>query len=219
MILFDIIESLSSWTFWTYQSSKEIMKSIEVVFTHFFQPDGFRAERLGDAMRVLGMNPTEEEDGHGCDFRGRLGWQIGLTFGVWITKTCISLSDVPVRLFCFSVSICNQVRKHLADLGGPQYIDERTFHHFIKDSGVGIGSMFGEVSRRVFVKVCLMLLPFPRFSDFNDLQRFVLLFFTASCSTTAPRRMNWSSISRKFRPDDDSTGPNFMCPCLLLDSI
>ena len=25
-------------------------------------------------------------------------------------------------------------------------------------------------------------------------------FLTASCSTTAPRRMNWSSISRKFRP-------------------
>ena len=71
------------------------------------------------------------------------------------------LSDVLVCLFCFSISICNQVRKHLEDLGGPQYIDERTFHHFIKDSGFGIGSMFGEVSRRVFVKVCLMLLPFP----------------------------------------------------------
>ncbi|CAL1138806.1 unnamed protein product [Cladocopium goreaui] len=65
---------------------KEIMESIEVVFTHFSQPEGFLAERLGDAMRVLRMNPTEEE-----------------------------------------------VRKHLADLGGPQYIDERTFHHFIKD--------------------------------------------------------------------------------------
>ncbi|CAL1158827.1 unnamed protein product [Cladocopium goreaui] len=62
------------------------MTSIDAVFAHFSQPDGFRAERLGDAMRVLGMNPTEEE-----------------------------------------------VRKHLADLGGPQYIDERTFHHFIKD--------------------------------------------------------------------------------------
>ena len=52
-----------------------------------------------------------------------------------------------VCLLCFSISICNQVRKHLADLGGPQYIDERTFHHFIKDSGFGTGSMFGEVSR------------------------------------------------------------------------
>ena len=65
------------------------------------------------------------------------------------------LSDVLVCLLCFSISICNQVRKHLADLGGPQYIDERTFHHFIKDSGFGIGSMFGEISwcsRRVFGK-------------------------------------------------------------------
>ena len=52
-----------------------------------------------------------------------------------------------VCLLCFSISICNQVRKHLADLGGPQYIEERTFHHFIKDSGFGTGSMFGEVSR------------------------------------------------------------------------
>ena len=125
------------------------MTSIDAVFAHFSQPDGFLAERLGDAMRVLGMNPTEEEDGHGCDFRG------GLTFGVFITKTCISLSVGPVCLLCFSVSICNQVRKHLADLGGPQYIEERTFHHFIKDSGFGIGPMFGEVSRcsrRVFGK-------------------------------------------------------------------
>ena len=38
------------------------MESIEVVFRHFFQPDGFRAERLGDAMRVLGMSPTEDQD-------------------------------------------------------------------------------------------------------------------------------------------------------------
>ena len=149
------------------------MTSIDVVFAHFSQPDGFRAERLGDAMRVLGMNPTEEEDGHGCDFRG------GLTFGVFITKACISC---PMCLFAFfaSISICNQVRKHLADLGGPQYIDERTFHHFIKDSGFGIGSMFGEVSRRVFVKICLVLLPFPRFLDFNDLHRFFLTFFAAA---------------------------------------
>jgi hypothetical protein len=77
MILFDIFnrifEFLGGLFESTYQSSKEIMESIEVVFTHFSQPDGFRAERLGDAMRVLGMNPTEEEDGHGRDFRGRLG--------------------------------------------------------------------------------------------------------------------------------------------------
>ena len=39
------------------------MESIEVVFQHFSQLDGFRAERLGDAMRVLGMSPTEDQDG------------------------------------------------------------------------------------------------------------------------------------------------------------
>ena len=150
------------------------MESIEVVFAHFSQPDGFLAERLGDAMRVLGMNPTEERAWL------RFSGQIGLIFGVFITKTCISLSDVFVCLLCFSISICNQVRKHLADLGGPQYIEERTFHHFIKDSGFGTGSMFGEVSRRVFVKICLVLLPFPRFLDFNDLHRFFLTFFAAA---------------------------------------
>ena len=97
-----------------------------------------------------------------------------------------------VCLLCFSISICNQVRKHLADLGGPQYIDERTFHHFIKDSGFGTGSMFGEVSRcsrRVFGKVCDFA-AVSAFSDFNDFHHVFLDFFIANCSTTAPRRMN-----------------------------
>ena len=93
------------------------MESIEVVFQHFSQLDGFRAERLGDAMRVLGMSPTEDQDWHGCDVLGRF-------LELWI-------------------HFDPQVRKHLEDLGGPQYIDERTFHHFIKDSGFGTGPMFG----------------------------------------------------------------------------
>ena len=55
-----------------------------------------------------------------------------------------------------------QVRKHLEDLGGPQDIDERTFHHFIKDSGFGTGPMVGSLaislcSKCVFVKVLDML--------------------------------------------------------------
>ena len=66
-------------------------------------------------------------------------------------------SHLPVQCAClpfflfFYVSIWNQVRKHLANL----YIDERTFHHFIKDWGFGTGPIFGEVSRcsrRVFCK-------------------------------------------------------------------
>ena len=43
--------------------SEEIMTSIEAVFANFSKPDGFRVERLGDAMRVLGMSPTEDQDG------------------------------------------------------------------------------------------------------------------------------------------------------------
>ena len=41
----------------------EIMSSIHLVFAHF--SDGVRglpAERLGQAMRILGMNPTEDQD-------------------------------------------------------------------------------------------------------------------------------------------------------------
>ena len=41
----------------------EIMSSIQLVFGHF--SDGVRglpAERLGQAMRILGMNPTEDQD-------------------------------------------------------------------------------------------------------------------------------------------------------------
>ena len=78
LIDIDIISSFRLPGGFLARSAKieEIMTSIDVVFAHFSQPDGFLAERLGDAMRVLGMNPTEEEDGHGCDFRGRLGWPL-----------------------------------------------------------------------------------------------------------------------------------------------
>eukprot|EP00435_Cladocopium_sp_Y103_P056921 s1903_g19.t1 len=60
----------------TTQELGEIMTSIESVFLHFSQPDGFRAERLGEAMQILGMSPTEEED-LWLQFLGRLGKNCG----------------------------------------------------------------------------------------------------------------------------------------------
>ena len=87
------------------------MESIEVVFQHFSQLDGFRAERLGDAMRVLGMSPTEDQDWHGCDVLGRF-------LELWI-------------------HFDPQVRKHLEDLGGPQYIDEGRFTISSRTQGLG----------------------------------------------------------------------------------
>ena len=40
----------------------QIIGSIDAVFTHFSQTSGVPAERLGHAMRVLGMNPTQNAD-------------------------------------------------------------------------------------------------------------------------------------------------------------
>lgn len=41
----------------------EIMSSIDLVFAHFSNGvRGLPAERLGQAMRILGMNPTEDQD-------------------------------------------------------------------------------------------------------------------------------------------------------------
>ena len=41
----------------------EIMSSIDLVFAHFSDGvPGLPAERLGQAMRILGMNPTEDQD-------------------------------------------------------------------------------------------------------------------------------------------------------------
>ena len=61
----------------------EIMSSIHLVFGHF--SDGVRglpAERLGQAMRILGMNPTEDQD---------LWPQIGLLGFEEIAPPCDSL--------------------------------------------------------------------------------------------------------------------------------
>lgn len=40
----------------------QIIGSIDAVFAHFSQTSGVPAERLGHAMRVLGMNPTQDAD-------------------------------------------------------------------------------------------------------------------------------------------------------------
>eukprot|EP00435_Cladocopium_sp_Y103_P000711 s843_g1.t1 len=186
------------------------MTSIEAVFLHFSQPDGFRAERLGDAMRILGMNPTEEED-LWLQFLGRLGQNCPQALGTswWSTlhatflqsgkdelikhfekvqvlvdqlkqydkdgkgherqeELQASVAKVPsnsqghldiVELAkCFlelgdsqadktDVEKCQgckdiqaaedsvqpEVEKRLADLGRPEYIDQKTFHNLIED--------------------------------------------------------------------------------------
>ncbi|CAL1146968.1 unnamed protein product, partial [Cladocopium goreaui] len=64
----------------------DIIASTNAVFRYFSQPSGVPAERLGHAMAILGMKPTEDE-----------------------------------------------VKKHLAGLGGPKYIDQKMFHRFIEE--------------------------------------------------------------------------------------
>ena len=211
-----LIESLSSWVDFLNQRIKVPRRSwnpSRSVFTHFSQPDGFRAERLGDAMRVLGMNPTEEEDGHGRDFRGRLGWQIGWPLEFESRKLA---SPCPMCLFAFCAFLFRSAIRSASTwqiLGAPVH-DERTFHHFIKDSGFGTGSMFGEVSRRVFVKVC----DFAAVSAIFGFQWCSPFFFKKNITNWATRHhAGW--IDKAFREssgqsDDDSTGLNFMCPCL-----
>ncbi|CAL1155455.1 unnamed protein product [Cladocopium goreaui] len=64
----------------------DVIASTNAVFRYFSQPSGVPTERLGHAMAILGMNPTEDE-----------------------------------------------VKKHLAGLGGPKYIDQKMFHRFIEE--------------------------------------------------------------------------------------
>ena len=40
----------------------EIMSSIQAVFASFSRDGGVPAEGLGEAMRILGMKPTEDQD-------------------------------------------------------------------------------------------------------------------------------------------------------------
>ena len=40
----------------------DVIASTNAVFRYFSQPSGVPAERLGHAMAILGMNPTEDED-------------------------------------------------------------------------------------------------------------------------------------------------------------
>ena len=40
----------------------DVRASTNAVFRYFSQPSGVPAERLGHAMAILGMNPTEDED-------------------------------------------------------------------------------------------------------------------------------------------------------------
>ena len=117
----------------------EIMSSIRAVFTHFSQPEGVPAERLGHAMRILGMNPTQDED-----LWSQLGQRSAVSLFVF-TRHCLRSFVAALLLLCclfmnclclpfaFSTSAANQVQKHLEGLGSPKYIDQQTFHRFIKD--------------------------------------------------------------------------------------
>ena len=109
------------------------MESIEVVFRHFFQPDGFRAECLGDAMRVLGMSPTEDQDRPPAAM-------------MWADR-----HSSAYILICRSGSTWKI-------LGGPSTLTKGRFTISSRTAGFGTGPMFGilvvsSCSRRVFVQV------------------------------------------------------------------
>ena len=196
MTLYDIfrLKSLlilivTRWIFGSVSSCskiEEIMTSIDVVFAHFSQPDGFRAERLGDAMRVLGMNPTEEEDGHGCDFRGRLGWPLEFS-------SRKLASPCPMCLFAFCAFLFRSAIRSASTwqiLGGPSTLTKGRFTISSRTQGLGLVPCLAKFPGVFLLKYAWCCC---RFRDFWISMIFTdfFYFFTASCSITAPRRMNW----------------------------
>ena len=153
----------------------------------------FWLNALGMPCAFSGWTPRKKRTGmaaiFGADWADRSGWPLEFSSRKLASPCPMCL----FAFFCFSVSICNQVRKHLADLGGPQYIDERTFHHFIKDWGFGLVpclAKFHDVpgsSRRVFVKV-LDMLDVAAISPSFGFQSILTDFLP---QVAAPRRMNW----------------------------
>ena len=111
------------------------MTSIDVVVARFSRDGGVPAGRLGEAMQILGMKPTEDQDLRPQVVRR---WAKGGTFEPHRSPPSHPFSShLPM-------SPCNEVHRHLADLGRPKYIDQATFHHFIKDWWFGTGTMKDE---------------------------------------------------------------------------
>ena len=90
-----------------------VKASTDAVFRYFYDSEnsGIPSGRLGNAMRILGMYPAEYKD----------LWQ-----QLQLCRLCFLFLLMPC--FCWT-----QVKMHLEDLGCPDYIDHKMFHHFIED--------------------------------------------------------------------------------------
>ena len=92
--------------------------STDAVFKYFSTDSGVPAERLWNAMRILGINPKQDED----------FWQ-----QLQLCPFALRLL-LPCFLFLLMPCFCRtQADKHLVDLGRPKYIDHKMFHRFIED--------------------------------------------------------------------------------------
>lgn len=107
----------------TSQICNKTLESVDAVFAHLAIPcgesPGVPAERLGHAMRILGMNPSQNE-APWCQ-QQRKPWQ---PFPVVFTAFFSAF-------FC-----CFQVEKYLDQLGRPTHLNEKTFRDFSQDAAM-----------------------------------------------------------------------------------
>ena len=148
----------------------------------------------------------------GADRADRLGWPLEFSSR--------KLASPWMCLFAFCDFLFRSAIRSASTwqiLGGPSTLRKGRFTISSRTQGLGLRSF--TMFPACFWESMWLCCCFSQFSDFNDVHHF--LKKQCLLQTAAPRHhTGW--IDQAFRESsgqsDDSTRPNFMCPCLLLDS-
>ena len=212
-----LIESLSSWVDFLNQRIKVPRRSWNPSrsSSHTFPSrTDFGLNDSGMPCAFSGWTPRKKRTGmaaiFGADWADRLGWPLEF-------ESRKLASPCPMCLFAFCAFLFRSAIRSASTwqiLGGPSTLTKGRFTISSRTQGLGLVPCLAKFPG-VFLLKYVTLLLFPQFSDFNDVHHF---FFKKILQTAAPRHhAGW--IDKAFREssgqsDDDSTGLNFMCPCL-----